>query len=61
MDSCQMCTGIIVIGRVLIDFDGIYSMLIKKACIDDCCRKKNKFKQLLKLVFYLRCYITILT
>ena len=29
MDSCQMCTGIIAIGRVSIDFDGMYSMLKK--------------------------------
>ena len=40
MDSCQMCTCIIAIGRVSIDFDGMYSML-KKASIDVCSRKKK--------------------
>ena len=30
MDSYQMCTGIIAIGRVSIDFDGMYSMLKKR-------------------------------
>ena len=42
MDSCQMCAGIIAIGRVSIDFDGMYSMLKKKASIDVCSRKKVK-------------------
>ena len=30
MDSCQMCIGIIAIGRLSIDFDGMYSMLKKR-------------------------------
>ena len=41
MDSCQMCTGIIAIGRVSIDFGGMYSML-KKASIDVYSKKKLK-------------------
>ena len=47
-NSGQMCTGIIAIGRVSIDFDGMYSML-KKASIDVCSRKK-KLKTTFKIV-----------
>ena len=47
MDSCQMCTCIITIGRVSIDFDGMYSML--KKGIYRCLFQKKKFKTTFKI------------
>ena len=42
-----MCTGIIAIGRVSIDFDGIYSML--KKGIYRCLFQKKKLKITFKI------------
>ena len=47
MDSCQICTGIIDIGRVSIDFDGMYSML--KKGIYRCLFQNKKLKTTFKI------------